>query len=270
MPRPRTAHLIALGVYLALALLMLGPLDPSAEVWGDDNTDVVNHLSVRAWQASGAAGPSPLPGATRHLLYPDGGRLWVADLVGGTLVRPVGLLLGPVPAYNLLVLGNLVFACWAMFWLVRRRTSDLWAALVAGALYGLCPLSLGHVNNGVTELLQTGWLPLFVGALWALLDDAERPVSLRRTALLVLAAGALWWLSAISSQWYYGMYASLLVALAVLAAAAHRRRVALWARAAAVAGVFALLVAPVALLFVSQLRGGEGLTRAATAESVPC
>ena len=76
-------HLASLAVYTLLALITLGPLDPRSRVWGGNNSDVVNHLSMRAWQASEAAGGRPLPSSTTHLLFPDGGSLWIADVVGG-------------------------------------------------------------------------------------------------------------------------------------------------------------------------------------------
>jgi len=48
-----------------------------------------------------------------------------------------------------------------------------------------------------TELLQMGWLPLFVGAVLAFYDDAKQHVDFVRSARLVLGASAVWWLAAV-------------------------------------------------------------------------
>ena len=266
-------HAGALAAYAALAVVLLGPLDMSSEIWGNNTTDVYTKLNLRAWQASEAARGTPLPLHTDHLLYPDGSPLFMADPVGGVLVTPVVWVLGPMVGYNVLLLGNLVFGCWSMFWLVGRLqggTRDRWAALLAGAIYGLCPLALGHINNGVTEIQQIGWLPLFVGALLALYDDARAPAGLRRAALLSLAAAAAWWFASVASHWYFGMFASGLFVLLLVTLAAHARDrhviLRLLARFAAAGIMFTVLVLPVVLVFLGSVEEA-GLTRGLEGEN---
>ncbi len=201
MPRGLKLHLAVLAAYVAVVLCVLGPLHPGQQVWGGGTNDVVNYLGNLVWQAREAAGGSPVSRHSTMLLFPDGGAIWPPDLLGGTLILPVVWLAGPLWAYNLLVLADLVFACWAMFWLARRLSGgDLGVALLCGAVYGLAPVTLGHVNNGIIEQLAAGWLPLFVGALHRLADDAAAPAGRKATALAVLAAAAAWWAASVSSH----------------------------------------------------------------------
>ncbi len=266
-------HAAAVVAYAALAVVLLGPLDPGAEIWGNNTTDVYTKLNLRAWQASQAAEGSPFPLRTNHLLYPDGSKLFMADPVGGVLIIPVVWVMGAAAGYNVLVAGNLVFGCWAMFWLVGRRQPrrDRWAALLAGGIYGLSPLALGHINNGVTEIQQIGWLPLFVGALLALYDDAREPSGHRRAGLLALGAAAAWWCCAVASHWYFGMFASGLFVLLLGALAIHawdrRLILGLALRFAAAGAIFAVLVLPVVLVFLSSMDGEAGITRGLDGEN---
>ena len=264
-------HAGAVAAYAALAVVLLGPLDPGSEIWGNNTTDVFTKLNLRAWQAREAAQGHPFPLHTDHLLYPDGSPLFMADAVGGVLITPLVWAMGAVVGYNVLVVGNLVFGCWSIFWLVGRLRQDRWAALLAGAIYGLSPLALGHVNNGVTEIQQIGWLPLFVGALLALYDDAQNPSGIKRAALLSLAAAVAWWFAAVASHWYFGMFASGLFVLLLLALCLHARDrrviLSLLARFAATGVLFAALVLPVVLVFLSCLEGEAGITRGLEGEN---
>ncbi len=269
MPRGLKLHLAVLAAYVAVVLCVLGPLHPGQQVWGGGTNDVVNYLGNLVWQAREAAGGSPVSRHSTMLLFPDGGAIWPPDLLGGTLILPVVWLAGPLWAYNLLVLADLVFACWAMFWLARRLSGgDLGVALLCGAVYGLAPVTLGHVNNGIIEQLATGWLPLFVGALHRLADDAAAPAGRKATALAVLAAAAAWWAASVSSHWYHGAYAGLLFGLLLLAlGAAHWRRTGraplglAWRGAAALA-LFVVLVLPVVAWFITPYQSDASLMRA--------
>ena len=275
MPRGLKIHLLALAVFLILVLCSLGPIHPGQQVWGGGTNDVVNFLGNLVWQAQEAAGGVPVSRHTGMLLYPDGGAIWPPDLLGGTAIIPAVWLLGPLPAYNLLVLLNLVFACWAMFWLVRRLTGgDNWVALLCGSIYGLAPVTLGHVHNGIMEQVAAGWLPLFVGAVHGLVTDARNPGRRRTTALWVLAVALSWWAASVSSHWYHGVYASLMFGLLLVGHSVDRwlstRRppLALWVRGAAALGLFAALVIPVALWFVTPYESDASLMRALQAHPI--
>jgi len=261
------SHLLATGLYSLIAMGFLGPLSPTREVWGGRVSDVFNHLHILHWQAQAARSGRIFPVYDELLHHPVGGTLFLADPIGNTAMVPLAWIAGPMFAANILVLLNLVFACWAMFFLVRRLTGDAWAAFPAGLVFGLSPLSLGHAHNGVWELLQTGWIPLFVGCLLATFtlasraaDEAQRPPP-RQWIGWLLAAAAAWFAAALASHWYYGMYAGLLFGLLVLVHGAGRRRWRVWAYAGAVLAVTAVLVAPIIWLFIQSTHSEISLTR---------
>ena len=258
-------HALALVAYLILSIILLGPLDPGAEIWGNNTTDVFAKLNLRAWQALEAASGNPFPLYNNYLMYPDGARLFLADAVGGVLLIPVVWIFGAIVAYNVLTVANLLFGCWSMFWLVGRLSKDRWAALVAGAVYGLSPQALGHINNGVTEIQQIGWLPLFVGGLLALYEDARRPTTRKRLAKLVMGTAVAWWFASVASHWYFGMFASLVMALAFVTLALRAwdiravSRLAL--RFAAAGALFFVLILPVIMVFLSCIEDETTISR---------
>jgi len=260
-------HLLATALFLVVTVLLLGPLDPSKEVWGGEAPDVFNHLHILDWQARAAAGGRLLPTHDPLLHYPDGGTIFVADPIGHILFTPLVWLTTPVVGANALVLTSLVFACWAMFWLVRRLTDSTPAALLAGLVFGLNPTTLGHVHNGVWELLQTGWLPLFVGCWWTVVrstrDRAEAGDGSGRKGpwLAMLATVAAWSAAALASHWYYGMYAGVLFGLLLLTEGLGPRRARIGLHAGIVTVATAACLAPAIWLFVRSTHSELAITR---------
>lgn len=264
----RNIHIAALAAYLLIALAVLSPLDPMVEVWGNNTSDVYNHLYLRYWQAFEGGKGNLFPIHNHFLHYPDGGTIFLADAIGGTLAIPFVWAAGPVFGYNLLILADLAFAGWAMFWLIRRRTKDNWAAFLAGGIFALCPVNLAHVNNGVTELLQVGWLPLFVGCLLEMFDQIEKRQSKKRTIRITLAAAIAWWAASIGSHWYYGMYAALIFVLIVISQSYRPGRLLIWKKSLGLTLTFALMIIPVALAFVHYSHAPDSLTRNLKAQTV--
>ena len=258
-------QLTATALYTIVVLGLLGPLHPTKEVWGGAVSDVFNHLHVLYWQGEEAAGGRPFAIHDDLLHYPDGGTVFLADPIGTALVLPFVWLAGPVFAANALILLCLVFACWAMFWLVHRLTGDAWAAFFAGLVFGLSPITLGHVQNGVWELLQTGWIPLFVGCLLTLFrlsaGKGEADIGIRTRVAWYLATSATWCAAALASHWYYGVYAGVLFGLVILVHSRGPQRYRTWIRAVVVLATTAALVLPAAWLFVRSTRSALCLTR---------
>lgn len=266
--RNRGIHIVALAAYVLIAIAVLGPLNPLVEVWGNNTSDVYNHLYLRYWQSFEAANGNPFPVHNHFLHYPDGGTIFLADAIGGTLAIPVIWLAGPVFGYNLLILANIIFAGWAMFWLIRRLTKDNWAAFLAGGLFALCPVNLAHVNNGVTEMLQVGWLPLFIGCLLEMFDQIEKRQSNKRTIGITLTVAIIWWAMSVGSHWYYGMYAYLIFVLVVISKSTHPCRLLIWKKSAGLILIFALMILPVALAFVHYSKAENSLTRRLDTQTV--
>lgn len=189
----------AAGLYLLLVALATFPtiLVLGSRFVGDLQGDFWKHAWGQWWvHDSLVSGVLPL--FCRLLNAPSGGYLFVADPFNGLLMTGLLEVLPLAPAYNLLVLGNLWAGCMAAWALARHFVRDDRAALVAGAVYGLSPYVLAYpVVSGVTETLNTAWIPLFVLFL-------HRTVEGTRFSDVLLAA--LFFFLTTFSCWYYGQF----------------------------------------------------------------
>ena len=127
----------------------------------------------------------------------------LTDLPGQALAR----LIGPVAAYNLLVLLSFPLSAAAAYLLARYVLASHLAAVVAGLAYAFLPFHVMQAG-GHPHVAQTQWLPLYLLALWAHVD---RPGFTR--ALLLLAAAA----AASLADFYSGFIIAALSPIALLA-----------------------------------------------------
>lgn len=201
--RPRFSWLegwlLAALLYLFLVLVATWPV---AQVFterflGDSYGDFWKHAWGHWWVRDSLI-QGALPLFCRLVNAPAGGYLFVADPFNCLVV---GLLLGVFPlvtAYNLLIVGNLWAGCMAAWALARHVVRNGPAALVAGAVYGLSAYVLAYpVTSGVTETLNTAWMPLCILFM-------HRSVEARRFRDL-LATGLFFFLTTFSC-WYYGQF----------------------------------------------------------------
>jgi len=252
---------VVLLVYLLFAVHYLGPLDIRKEVWGATISDTFLQVNTLAWQAREAAHGRLFPFFTKDLRYPEGGSLFVADPMGGTLVIPVTWVFGPVVAYNLLILIDLLFAGWAMFWLANRRIGDRWIAFFCGTVYGFNPTLISDVAHGSTEVLQAGWVPLFLGTLLSLMDEAQSPEKNRKKILrLMIATAVFWWFAAVSSHWYYGLAAGLLFGLMLIGRLASQPSPKIIVPALGALALTLVLILPVGWIFYHISHDPDSLT----------
>lgn len=126
----------------------------------------------------------------------------LTDIPGRVLAR----LIGPVTAYNLLVLVTFPLAALAAYLLARYVLDSHLAAMVAGLAYAFLPFHVMQAG-GHPHIAQTQWLPLYLLALWAHLD---RPDLVR--AVLLLLAGA----AAALADFYTGFMIAVLSPVAIL------------------------------------------------------
>ncbi len=184
------AFAAALGVMLVMAAPVL--LAPSERLFGsatlgheDPNRDP---LIVIEQFRSGRV-PSPY-------LQP------LTDLPGRALAR----LVGPVAAYNVLVLATFPLSAVAAYLLARRVVGSHLGAMVAGLAYAFLPF---HVTQsaGHPHVAQTQWLPLYFLALWSCVDHPDIP----RAALLLASAAAV-----VLSNFYGGLIAAVLSPVALV------------------------------------------------------
>jgi hypothetical protein len=188
-------------------------------------------------------GEGRLPLHTDDLFYPLGVDLSAVVLVLLPLLLAVPLVaaLGPVIAYNAMVIGALALAGYATFLLATRVVGHRGAAFVAGVIFAFSPYQMVHALEHLFLIVGAVWIPLYALFLLRALDEG---------GAVKIALAALWMACAVFTNPYYAIALALLTALVV----AHRlwraegaaARRALLGRLAAVAALAALPVAPVA------------------------
>ncbi|HSB61420.1 MAG TPA: hypothetical protein VLI67_06855, partial [Vicinamibacteria bacterium] len=130
----------------------------------------------------------------------------LTDLPG----RALAGVLGPVAAYNVLVLATFPLSAAAAYLLARHVAGCHLGAMVAALAYAFLPFHVAHAAYH-PHVAQTQWLPLYLLALWRCFD---RPDILR--ALLLLASAA----AVVLSNFYGGLIAAVLSPVALVAYAA--------------------------------------------------
>jgi hypothetical protein len=156
----------------------------------------------------------------------------LTDLPGRALAR----LIGPVAAYNAVVLATFPLAAAGAYLLSRHLLASHLAAMVAALAYAFLPFHVTQAG-GHPHVAQTHWMALYFLALWRCVD---RP-SLLRAAWLVAAAVAV-----TASNFYGGLIAATLSPIALVAygaslpAAPGERR---WRRVALTGAVLAAAAA---------------------------
>jgi hypothetical protein len=127
------------------------------------------------------------------------------DLPGIVLTR----LVGPVRAYNALLLITFPLAAVLAFAHARHLLVSRSGAMVAALLFAFAPFHIAHAAYHV-HIAQVQWLPLTFLALWRLV---EKP-AVGRAALLCLAV-----LLTAASSFYLGFIVSVMLPMAALASA---------------------------------------------------
>ena len=129
------------------------------------------------------------PFYTYQLNAPFGVNLmWNGSFQGlAVLASPITVLFGPVIAYNVLISAGMALGGWFTYFAVRRYTTGVAGAMVAGAVYAFSPYttqqSLLHLQVTFTVLV-----PLFVLVLDSLFIRRTRPPWQLGVALGALAA----------------------------------------------------------------------------------
>jgi hypothetical protein len=184
------AGITALSLIVTVALAAPVLLEPATRIFGAEivgrHHDPFTVMQRFAYAA--ATGPYAQP---------------VTDLFGAVLARWIG----PVAAYNGLVLLSFPLAAVAAFLLARHlRLAPVASALVALA-FAFSPFHLAQAAYH-PHVAQVQWIPLYLLALWRSLDDAS-PI---RLLWLALAVVAVTW-----SNFYGGLIAAVLTPIAMAA-----------------------------------------------------
>jgi hypothetical protein len=196
--------LAALG-YALLVLLFAWPLPANLadRVVLARGSDFYQHIWNLWWMRFALFTLHQNPYYTGYLDYPTGQPLTyhVLDPLDGLLSIPLQTTLGLVPAFNLLRLGQLLFAALAAYALCRLVGLPRLAAWAAGALFAFCPLVGSSFDFGQLVEISVGWLPLYIFCLIKALGNRVLGIKPGSWGWLIgaslsLAASAL-------STWYF-------------------------------------------------------------------
>lgn len=157
------------GVVLTLLLAWPVVMQPSTRIFGTEIVGRQHDPFTVMWQFEHKPPVSPY-------------RQPLVDDVGWWLAREIG----PVAAFNLIVLASFPLAAAATYALARYLALSHVGALIAALAFAFAPPHLAHAAYH-PHIAQTHWTPLFVLALWACLDRG----TMIRAALLVLSIVAL-------------------------------------------------------------------------------
>jgi hypothetical protein len=146
------------------------------------------------------------PYITRMVFYPEHINLFyqTVSLPNSVLALPVTLLVGPVAAFNSIILLSFGLGGYWTYRLARAFTDDRLAALAAGFVFVCTPYHIRRIYGGAMEVAAIFYLPLYVIALARALA--------RRTPVSVLRASLTLFVTTLAAQ-YYGLYAVVYTAL---------------------------------------------------------
>ena len=179
-PTARPLHLVAVGVYLALALVLWAHVwfggSPAHSITCNcgDTAEQVWWFEWLPWAVT--HGHNPL--LTNALWARLGGVNALSNtswLAPAALLSPITLLFGPVASFNVANLLAPVLSGWAAFVLAGRATNRMAAQLVAGGLYAFSPFMLRNTVLGHIDLTITAYLPLVLLLGLRLLSREARP-----------------------------------------------------------------------------------------------
>ena len=164
-PTPRWADLIAVALYLALALWVTSGLwrhvDALALVSGASDVHFFEWTLIHATRIF-THGENPL--FTSQLNAPNGVNLMAnTGLLGLTVpLVPVTLLFGPAVAFTVMLTGGLTATAWAWYHVLSRHLVRCWpAALVGGLFAGFAPGMISQAN-GHPDLVSQFLIPFII------------------------------------------------------------------------------------------------------------
>jgi hypothetical protein len=164
-PTPRWADLIAVALYLALALWVMSGLwrhvDALALVSGASDVHFFEWTLIHATRIF-THGENPL--FTSQLNAPNGVNLMAnTGLLGLTVpLVPVTLLFGPAVAFTVMLTGGLTATAWAWYHVLSRHLVRCWpAALVGGLFAGFAPGMISQAN-GHPDLVSQFLIPFII------------------------------------------------------------------------------------------------------------
>ncbi len=177
----RKTHLVVLGGYLLLALVLTWPLAAhwSSHVPGNGADDPP--LTWNLWWVRHALlslGTNPF--RCDYLFYPLGINLafYTLTVLNGLLSIPLQAVLGLVPASNLLLLSSFVLSGYGVFLasykLQGARGNSYLASFTAGLLYAFASSKLFYAALGQWNIASSQWIPFYLLYLFKMGEHPRR------------------------------------------------------------------------------------------------
>lgn len=207
--RSIAVHAGVLLLYTLLALLISWPMATaftSGIIGAEEGVDAFQG-TWNLWWVATALSNAQLPFFTPLLYYPSGVDLFwqTSQFTHGVAALPITLLLGPLAGFNWTVLLSFVLGGYFTFLLARAVSGHSAGALVAGVVFAFSSYHVQRMVDGPVEVTAFHWVPLYLYALYGLL---ERPNWWRSLLCGVL----LLWVSL--GGWYYGLFCVITTGLA--------------------------------------------------------
>ncbi|PDW03728.1 hypothetical protein [Candidatus Viridilinea mediisalina] len=159
------------------------------------------------WWVATALSSGRLPFFTNILYYPTGVDLFwqTSQVAHGITALPITLLLGPLAGFNWTVLLSFVLSGYVTFLFAREVTGHTLGSLLGGMVFAFSPYHVQRMVDGPVEVTAIHWVPLYLFALYTLL---ERPTWWRS----LLCGLLLVWVGL--GGWYYGLFCVMTTGLA--------------------------------------------------------
>ncbi len=197
-------HALALGCYALLALVTTYPLIRyfDSHIIANQYGAVDGYLSIwNIWWAAQALQSGQNPFISSLLFYPQGIDIfWLnqaSSLPQGLLVFPLTVTVGPLVAYNTVMLASFVLGGYTAFLFVRHFVPNNLAAFIAGMIFIFSPFHLQEVLDAVVDTAAIQWVPLYLLVFHLLLER-------HRWYWAVLAGMLLVWVG--WGSWYYCLF----------------------------------------------------------------
>jgi hypothetical protein len=248
-PDSQRKHLLVLGIYLLLSLVLTYPLivNFNSALLGDGDAWL---FVWNFWWWRFALASALNPFCTDYIHFPTGicAYLHTWNFANTWPTLPLQWLFSVTTLYNLCAVMSYVFAAWGMFRLARHLSLNTPAAFLAGLAFSFNAYHYGEAN-GHLNLVTYQWIPFFLDSLMAGLEGW----TLRRVA------GATFWLTVVAlSDWYYLLFCVLGAGALVFARLTLDRRQALKG-AGGVVLVGALCFLLLSPLLVGMIREAGGV-----------
>jgi hypothetical protein len=250
-------HALAFAAYLALAIAMTWPMPARIETAVTDEGDPLHLAWILDWDIH-ALTHAPLRIFDAPVFHPAKYPLAFSEnlILVAALCLPFKLLgLGPVAIYNVALLLGIALSAWSAYlagWVVTRR---VFAALMAGLLYGFVQYRFGHVQH--LQIVWSAGLPLLLAAI----AIYRRMPTWPRAALVAAALAS----NALMNIYNFLFGAVMLLLSLLLIALAERRGARFWLRLGAALAIAGVALLPVLMPYwiVSKTYGMERISNEA-------